>query len=41
MLNGRALGNWLESKQDTIVDSRQIMRMGNRQGVALWALWKE
>jgi len=37
-LNGRVLGNWLESKQNTIVDGLQFVRMGTRQGVAVWAL---
>jgi len=37
-LNGRALGNWLEAKQNTIIDGLQFVRMGNRKGVAVWAL---
>jgi len=40
ILNVRALGNWLESKHDAIVDGLQIVRMGSRQGVAVWALKK-
>ena len=37
-LNGRALGNWLESQKDRIIDGLQFVRMGNRQEVAVWAL---
>lgn len=37
-LNSRALGNWLESQKDRIIDGHQFVRMGNRQGVAVWAL---
>ena len=38
MLNGKALGNWLQSRRDTIVDGFTFVRMGDRQGVAVWAL---
>jgi hypothetical protein len=41
VLNARALGNWLSSKQNTIVDGRQFARMGERDGVAVWALKEE
>jgi hypothetical protein len=37
-LNGRILGNWLDSKQNTIVDGLQFVRMGERRSVAVWAL---
>jgi hypothetical protein len=40
-LNGRALGNWLESQKDRIIDGLQFVRMGERQGVAVWALREE
>jgi putative DNA primase/helicase len=37
-LNSRALGNWLSSQKDRIVDGFCFTRMGDRQGVAAWAL---
>jgi len=37
-LNGRALGNWLQSQQGKIVDGLRFVRMGSRLGVAVWAL---
>jgi putative DNA primase/helicase len=37
-LSGIALGKWLESKQNTIVDGLQFVRMGERAKVALWAI---
>ena len=40
-LNGRVLGSWLESKQNTIVDGFQFVRMGERRSVAVWALREE
>jgi putative DNA primase/helicase len=37
-INARALGAWLSSKLNTIVDGRQFARMGERRSVAVWAL---
>jgi hypothetical protein len=37
-LNSRALGNWLSSQKDRIVDGFSFTRMGDRQGVAAWEL---
>jgi hypothetical protein len=41
MLNAKVLGNWLQAQQDRIVDGLQFVRMGDRQGVAVWALKRE
>ena len=37
-LSGKALGIWLQAHQDRIVDGLYFARMGERQGVAVWAL---
>jgi putative DNA primase/helicase len=39
-LNAKVLGNWLESKQNTIIDGFHFVRMGERKKVAVWALKK-
>jgi hypothetical protein len=37
-ISGRALGNWLQASAGRIVDGHRFERMGDRSGVAVWAL---
>jgi putative DNA primase/helicase len=37
-ISGRALGNWLQARAGRIVDGMRFERMGDRSGVAVWAM---
>ncbi len=37
-LNSRALGKWLLAQKDRIIEGAKFVKIGERQGVALWAL---
>ena len=37
-ISGRALGHWLQARAGRIVDGMRFERMGDRSGVAVWAL---
>lgn len=38
VINGKRLGKWLASQQDKIVDGKQIIREGVKEGVLYWRL---
>ncbi|MGB7976252.1 MAG: hypothetical protein WCF81_18340 [Roseiarcus sp.] len=39
-INNRALGQWIASHRDRVLDGQRFEDRGTRQGVAIWALVK-